>query len=196
MKVSKRWAPVLLAMAAGVPGAVQAASLDLNLNDEAVRGEFAGPLSNLFTTDTEGTFQAGLLYSDDKNIDLTQVHAGLLATGDTGTSEIQSTAGVGLRVQYTDSKFDDGGGLAIGGQFDLRFRGFERLGLQGYLWYSPKVLSFGDVEDQYEYSITADYEILRTAAVYVGYRSLRLDPDRGHAYDADDGAIVGLRFKF
>jgi hypothetical protein len=190
---------VLMSTAALLFGATTvagAATLDLNLNDDAVRGEFSTALSNLFTSDTEGQFQLGALYTDDDSIDLTQLHAGLLATGDTGAQDVQFKAGVGIRAQYLDSAVDDGGGFALGGQFDLRFRGFERLGLMGYLWYTPKVLSFGDIEDQTEYALDADYQILRNASIYVGYRQLRVDPDSGHAYDADKSGHLGFRFHF
>lgn len=194
MKLLKMLVPALVLAGTALPA--QAASLDLNLNDEAVRGEFSGALSSLFSTSAEGQYQLGALYSDDKNIDLTQLHAGLLATGDTGAQEVRATAGLGLRGQYVDAHGGDGGGLALGGQFDIRLAGFERLGLQGYLWYSPKVLSFGDIEDQAEWSLSADYQILRNASVYVGYRQLRIDPENGHAFDADEGFHLGFRFKF
>ncbi len=181
---------------AGATLPVHAASLDLNLNDDAVRGEFSGALSSLFSTGTEGLYQLGALYSDDENLDLKQLHAGLLATGDVGAQDVLATAGLGLRAQYLDADGGDGGGLALGGQFDLRLAGFERLGLQGYLWHSPKVLSFGDVEDQTEWMLSADYQVLRNASAYLGYRQLRIDPDNGHAFDADDGFHLGFRFKF
>ena len=193
MKLFKMLPAFVLACAA-MPA--QAASLDLNLNDEAVRGEFSGALSSLFSTDAEGQYQLGALYSDDKNLDLKQIHAGLLATGDTGAQEVRATAGLGVRAQYLDADGGDGGGLALGGQFDIRLAGFERLGLQGYFWYSPKVLTFGDIEDQTEWSLSADYQVLRNASVYLGYRQLRVDPDNGHAFNADDGFHLGFRFKF
>lgn len=194
MKLLNMLVPALVL--AGVALPAQSASLDLNLNDDAVRGEFSGALSSLFSTDAEGQYQLGALYSDDENLDLKQIHAGLLATGDTGAQEVRATAGLGVRAQYLDADGGDGGGLALGGQFDIRLAGFERLGLQGYLWYSPKVLSFGDIEDQSEWSLSADYQILRNASVYLGYRQLRIDPENGHAFDADDGFHLGFRFKF
>ena len=194
MKLLKMLVPALVLAGAAMPA--QSASLDLNLNDDAVRGEFSGALSSLFSTNAEGQYQLGALYSDDKNLDLKQIHAGLLATGDTGAQELRATAGLGVRAQYLDADGGDGGGLALGGQFDIRLAGFERLGLQGYFWYSPKVLTFGDIEDQTEWSLSADYQVLRNASVYVGYRQLRIDPENGHAFDADDGFHLGFRFKF
>ncbi|MDB5971803.1 MAG: hypothetical protein JWQ90_4253 [Hydrocarboniphaga sp.] len=187
------WLAVVLLTATALPA--HAETFDLNINDAAVFGQFNGPLSHVFNN-TDGEYQLGGLYSDDKNTRLTNLHAGLMLTGDAGAQEARLTAGIGLRGQYTDTKYDTGGGGAIGGQFDLRFAGFERLGFQGYLWYQPKVLSLGDIEDQLEFALTADYQVLRNAAVYLGYRKLRLDPDNGHAYTADDGAIFGLRLTF
>lgn len=187
------WAAAVLLAVAAMPA--QAETLDLNINDDAVFGQFSGPLSQVFNN-ADGEYQLGGLYSDDKNLSLTNLHAGVLLTGDAGAQEAKLTAGVGLRGQYTDTKHDSGGGAAIGGQFDLRFAGFERLGFQGYLWYQPKVLGLGDIDSQLDWALTADYQILRNAAVYLGYRKLTLDPDQGGSYTADDGAIFGLRLTF
>jgi hypothetical protein len=191
-KIQGLVAAVLLSLAA-IPA--HAGTLDLNINDDAARGQFSGPLSNLFN-DAQGEYQIGGLYSDDKNANLLNLHGGVLLTGDAGAEDAKLTAGVGLLGQYTDTDRDSGGGVAIGGQFDLRFTGFDRLGLQGYAWYQPKVLSLGDIQDQLEFALTADYQILRNAAVYIGYRKLRINPDNGHSYTADDGAIFGLRLTF
>ena len=193
MRKPARFAGLTLLAAASF--SAHAETIDLNLNDEAVRGVLSGPLNRLFSG-TEGEYQAGALFSDDKDINLTQLHAGVLATGDTGAQEVRLNAGVGLRAQYTDTKPQNGGGLEVGGQFDLRFAGFERLGLQGYAWYQPKVLTLGDLQDQFEWALTGDYQILKNASLYLGYRRLRINFEHAGTYTADSGAIFGLRLKF
>lgn len=174
---------------------VQAATLDLNLNDEAARGQLSGPLSNLFA-DADGEYQGAVLYSDDRNSELLVLSGGALLTGDAGLQEAKLTAGLGLRGQYIDTRADEGGGAAVGGQFDLRFSGFDRLGLTGYAWYQPKVLGLGDIDDSYEWALAADYQILRNASIYVGFRKVTLGPKAGGSYTVDDGAHAGLRLNF
>ncbi|WP_428309163.1 YfaZ family outer membrane protein [Hydrocarboniphaga sp.] len=188
------WLAAVLLTAAALPA--KAETLDLNINDDAVFGQFSGPLSHVFNN-ADGEYQLGGLYSDDKNLSLTNLHAGFMLSGDAGAQEAKLTAGIGLRGQYTDTKVDTGGGAAIGGQFDVRFAGFDRLGFQGYVWYQPKVLGLGDIDSQLDWALTADYQILRNAAVYLGYRKVRIDSSKNHGnYTADDGAIFGLRLTF
>lgn len=187
------WAAAVLLAVVALPA--QAETLDLNVNNDAVRGQFSGPLSHLFG-DAEGEYQLGGLYSDHNSSETLNLHAGAMLTGDAGAQDAKLTAGIGLRGQYTDTRYDTGGGVAIGGQFDLRFVGFDRLGLQGYTWYQPKVLGFGDIDSQLEFALTADYQILRNAALYVGYRRLEIDPEHRGSYTADSGAIFGLRMTF
>ena len=180
-------------MAAGA--SAQAATFDLNLNDDAARGQLSGPLANLFS-DADGEYQGAILYSDDRNNELLVLSGGALLTGDAGLQDAKLTAGLGLRGQNIDTTSDEGGGGAIGGQFDLRFNGFDRLGFQGYVWYQPKILGLGDIDDQLEWALSADYQILRNASVYVGYRKVTLSPQAGGSYTVDDGPHFGLRLTF
>ncbi len=193
IKLSTLVATAVLFTVASLPA--RAATFDLNLNDDAVRAQLSGPLANLFS-EADGEYQVGALYSDDRNDELTIIHAGALLTGDAGAQEAKLTAGIGVRGQYTDTAHDAGGGAAVGGQFDLRFAGFDRLGLTGNAWYQPKILGIGDFDDQFDWSLDADYQILRNASIYVGYRKITLHPDSGGSFTADDGAHFGLRLTF
>ena len=47
-----------------------------------------------------------------------------------------------------------------------------------------------------EYDIRVEYELLPTANVYVGYRSIEADIKNRDNVEIDNSAIIGLRFKF
>jgi hypothetical protein len=187
------WVAAVLLTAAALPA--HAETFDLNINDSAVAAQFNGPLSQLFNT-SDGEYQIGGLYSSDRH-DVTKLHAGVLLTGDAGAQDAKLTAGIGVRGNYVDAWHQySGGGAEIGGQFDLRFAGFERLGFQGNIWYQPDVLGLGDIESELEWALTADYQILRNADVYVGYRKVSLDTGHHGLNTYDNGAIFGLRLTF
>jgi hypothetical protein len=177
------------------PSLAGAESFDLNVNGDAVRAALSGPLSRLFAT-SKGEYDAGALFRSEEGADLTQLHAGFLLSGDAGAPDTELTAGLGVRAQYTDLENDSGGGFALGGRFDLRFKGFERLALQGYGYYQPEVLGLGDLEDQSEWALSAGYEVLRDASLYLGYRELRTQVSGSRSVTADDGAHFGVRFQF
>lgn len=177
------------------PSLAVAEVFDLNVNADAARTSLSGPLSRLFAT-PKGEYEAGALFRSEDGADLTNLHAAFLLTGDAGATDADVTAGLGVRAQYTDLESDSGGGFALGGRFDLRFKGFERLALQGYGYYQPEVLGLGDIEDQSEWALSAGYEVLRDASLYVGYREFRTQLSGGRSVTADDGAHFGVRFQF
>lgn len=192
MTFAQRLVAAILALA---PSLAAAEVFDLNVNGDAVRVALGGPLSHLFSV-SKGEYDAGVLLRSDNDADLTNVHAGFLLTGDAGAPDANLEAGIGIRAQYTALEDETGGGFALGGQFDLRLEGFERLGLAGYGYYQPEVLGLGDIEDQSEWALSAGYEVLRDATLYVGYREFRTQIANGPSVTAEDGIHFGVRFEF
>lgn len=194
MKMLRRAAAALLL--GPLAFAARAETLDLNLNSDAVAVSLDGPLSRLFSG-TSGDYQVGGLFSDSEDVDFTSAYAGALLTGDAGAPEANVTAGLGLRGQFTDVEADSGGGIAVGGQVDVRFPGFERIGVQGQIWYQPEVLSFGEIEEQFEWGVSVDYQVLRNASLYIGYRDVEVESESsGGSFTADDGLHFGLGLTF
>lgn len=175
---------------------VQAETLDLNLNSDAVQVGLDGPLSRVLSG-TSGEYQLGALFSEDENVDFATGSAAAVLTGDVGAPAANVTAGLGVRAQFTDVEEDSGGGLAIGGQVDVRVPGFERIGAQAQVWFQPEVISFGEIEEQLEYGASLDYQVLRNGSIYVGYREVEVESEHsGGSFTADDGLHFGLRLTF
>lgn len=176
--------------------AAQAENLDLNVSDESVRIALSGPLS---FGQGQGRYDVGYLYSDDRLADLHAVHAGLLISGDAGARGADAYAGLGLRAVAVDTRAGSGAALTVGGEFELRMPDFNRIGLYGYGYIAPSVLSFSDVERYAEWALSVDYQVIRNASIYIGYRQVRggfKGIDGGSTNRLDSGGHVGLRLEF
>lgn len=179
-----------------------AEEFDINIGSDAVRGALSGPLSRVFSGVT-GQYDAGLLYkkgednsTDPKDTKLTLAHVGALATGDVGAKGAQAGAGLGVRAVFADRGDATGAALALGGQFEVRLPGFERVGLTGYGYLAPKILSFSDLKSYSEYALDVEFEVVRAAAIYAGYRRVNVKPEPNGPSNADDGGHIGLRLTF
>ncbi|MGQ0503290.1 MAG: YfaZ family outer membrane protein [Panacagrimonas sp.] len=182
---------------AGACTVAQAETFDANVSGESIRVAIDGPLSRLFS-DVDGAYDVGGIWGDDENDDdFIAGHAGLMVTGDAGApaEKAKVTAGVGARFQYIGGEDDKGGALEFGGRAEVRVPQLERLGLSGYAWYGPEAASFGDIDDVFEYGLALDYQILRDAAIYVGYRKLSADVGRGPELE-EKGVNGGIRLRF
>ena len=199
--------PLLVAVVvAWLPPTALAGDLDLNLNDDAARLNYAWPARN-----DQLELQAGWLHHQDRG----EVgHFGLHLVDIASSGANPLTAGIGGRVVYVDSEpfidpnvvtipedppvFIDasGFGLAIGGFVRYSLKKYNRIGLGGHVYFAPDVTSFGDAEQFLEASVFVSYNALRNADVYLGARSIRVDFDSGVDITMDTGLHVGIRLSF
>lgn len=183
-----------------------AETFDINVGSDSFRAELSGPLSRVFSR-VSGEYNAGVVYKegddnsgDFKDAQLKLAHFGVLATGDAGGRGVKAGAGLGARVVYADrsqrSFSGTGGAVALGGQFDVRLPGYERVGLTGYGYIAPSVIAFGDLNRYHEYAVDVEFEVVRAAALYAGYRAVAVKLDAGGPSDADSSGHIGLRLRF
>ena len=191
----------MAALAAFAHGAA-AEEFDINLGEDSFRVALAGPLSRLLSGVT-GQYDLGLIYKEgeDNNADpkkrpLTLGHFGALATGDMGAKGTDAAAGLGARLVFADRDGSTGGAVALGGQFDVRLPGFERVGLSGYGYIAPEIVSFGDIKSYSEFALDVEFEVVRAAALYAGYRRVNVKPEPDGPSNADSGPHIGLRLSF
>jgi hypothetical protein len=182
-----------VALAAAAPGA-SAEILDLTFADNSFRVNFAGPLQRI--VDVKGQYDAGFVLRPSTDDDLIQVHMGVLLTGDAGARVVDLAAGIGGRVIYVGREHDSGGALAPGGQVEVRWPALERLGLSAYVYGAPEATCFGELRGYLEYAVAVDYDVIRNAAIYVGYREVSYDIGAFEDVKGDDGVHFGLRLKF
>lgn len=176
-----------------VAAGAHAGELDINFSDEVLRATWAAPMPS---QTMRGQYDFGAMLGQRGNLDFTQLHAGLLVTGDAGARSANVKAGLGGRVFLFDSDGPDGGGLALGGMVDARLPAFNRIGVIGYLYGAPAASTFGDLEGWYEYAVNLDYQVLQGASVYVGWRQLKVDVENFGDFTVDTGFNAGLHLSF
>ncbi len=168
-------------------------SLDLNLNNDAVRLMYAGSLGD---NGMGGLgLDAGFLRNRDKgNVS----HVGINVTGDAGMRNLPTEVAVGGNLYWVDPRgsSEDGLAVALGLRFHSIFPQYNRLGVGGHAYYAPAVLSFADADRYSEWALRVNYHIIRQAHVYVGYRRIRVKFDDGGTGTADSGVHLGLKLNF
>ncbi len=169
--------------------------LDVNLGQNSVRVALSGPMSHIID-DLRGQYDTGVIIRPKASDDLVQAHLGFLVTGDAGAKVVDVAAGLGIRGVYVGRDGDSGGAIALGGQFEARMPSFNRVGVSGYAYYAPGATSMGEVSKYFEYGGAVDYQVVRDAAVYVGYRNIRYDIGNVGDVTADVGLRAGLRLTF
>lgn len=182
----------LLALGLGlstVPAFAQA--VDLNMNGKSLRLNYSAPLPSF-----GARYELGGLISDQGEENVVQTHAGLLVTGDAGAREANVTAGLGGRLVLLDAGPISGGGLAVGGMVEARLPAYNRLGMNSYLYWAPGASAFGDLAEHMEYALSVDYDVIRNASIYLGYRQIRVKLDQGPRVTAETGFHFGMRLRF
>ena len=194
-KVKMKHALAVLCLACAATGA-RAEGVDVNLSEDALRGAFAGSLTDLLPN-FAGLYELGLLTGEEDAADYLQGHAGILVTGDAGARDANVTAGLGGRIIALDVEQVSGGALALGGMVEARLPAFNRIGVIVYAYGAPEASSFGDIEGWLEYAVALDYQVLQNASLYTGYRQLKLEPENtGDWVTVDNGWHLGLRLSF
>ena len=164
--------------------------LDINLNDDAVRLGFGWPPGG-------GNYRAdvGYLHNQDRG-DI--VHGGFHLVDAAANSGTPLTAGLGLRLVYTntDTVDFDGTSLALGGFFRYAPPNANRFNFGGAVYYAPDVVSFGDQSEYYEISLRAGYNVIRDADVYIGIREIKAEYDGAGRFEFDSSVHLGLEFRF
>jgi hypothetical protein len=181
---------LLVPMLALSPLAKAASGLDLSINNDAARGILEFDISNNVVVDGNWYY-----HQDRGNI----FGAGIHVVGAATSGPDPARAGVGARLLRIDSDSqgrDSGGALPIGGFVAYTLPDYNRFVLGGSFYYAPEVLSFSDVEEYWEASAWGAYNVLRTAQVYLGLRTIKADFEDSPKVTFDTGLHVGIRLRF
>jgi hypothetical protein len=183
---------VALSLAAG---AVRAETIDINLNNAVLHGDFSGPLNHFFAG-ANGMYDVGGAFGRGDAQNLREGYVGAMITGDTGARPANVTAGLGLRLVGLSLTGVSGGALSLGGQVEGRLPAYNRLGAFASAYWAPGVASTGDLNGYLEYAGSIDYQVIREASVYAGYRQLKVHPNGFPWGTVDTGFNFGIRLNF
>jgi hypothetical protein len=179
-----RW--IVFAVLAAASLSAVAGTLDINLSNDTVEAKYDSPVGA-----ADWTF-GGLYNRDDKNY---AFNIGLLATGDSGAGGSRIEGGLGGKVYTVHVPGSDVAALALGGQVRW-FPGNRSVGIGGYAFYAPKVVTFIDGQSFYDSGLRVEVEVIRNSSVYLGYRWMKVDLTNGTSAYVDRGGFVGLMVKF
>jgi hypothetical protein len=170
--------------------AAQGADLDFNLASNAVAAEFS---TNLTDTGLEGSL--GYLHHSDR-VDLFDAGADLVGNASPVGSPL--IFGVGGKFFYISPKngIDNGEALGVGAHFRYTWPYFNRFAVGGELYYAPNIVAFQSADRFLEGRLTANYQILRNADAYVGYRYVSAAFNGNTNVTLDSSIIVGLSLSF
>jgi len=166
-------------------------ALDINLNDKAAR---------LLYNQSYGTAEIsyGLLYAKEQDSDpvwLAQLGLEVAGEEDFGNSLWEGRVGAML-YGISMGNDVDGAALGLGGQLRI-FPNYSRFGFGAHGYYAPQVVAGLDVDQFWEVGVRADFRMLDTARVYLGYRQIktRLEESR-RTITLDDGLHLGIDIRF
>ena len=178
---------LLAVLAAGFSGPGLADSIDINLNSDSIQATYA---SNWRTAELD----LGLLSNSDK--DNWVASAGLLALGETQPTGTRTEVGVGGKIYLASASDQDVLALGLGGQVRVFPHGGP-IGIAGYVFYAPDVVTSGDAQQFWEAGARIEFEAIEsTASIYLGYRKARAKLDNGLHVTVDSGAHAGVRIHF
>lgn len=184
--------PVLCVLLLIAAGGAQADSLDLNLNNDAVRLTFSWD-----ARDDKLTFDAGWLHHQDNG---NVAHVGLHLVDFAASGPSAPEVGIGGRLFYVDAdtgpSSQQGGALGLGGFFRYALPQANRFAVRGHLYFAPDVVAFGDTEKYLEAALGIGYNVLRDADLYIGYRYVKAEFTGAPDLTMDTGVHVGLHLSF
>jgi len=177
---------LVLASAACV---AQGANLDFNLASNAVGADFSTSLTD---TGLEGTL--GFMHHSDR---ADVADAGFDLVGNASPVGSPLIFGVGGKFFYVaPNHIGNGEALAVGAHFRYTWPYFNRFAIGGELYYAPSIVSFQNVARFLQGRVTANYQILRNADAYVGYRYITVAFGNAPNRTLDSSVIAGLSLTF
>ncbi len=138
----------------------------------------------------------GLFYNDASDY-LTQFS---LMQRRQSSEQTPLTLGVGVRgyLGELDDLDQDIVGVAIGGEVRYTIPGVMPMSLYLIAHYAPKITSFGDTEEIFDYNLGFQIEVLPQTTAFIGYRNIdiELDDSNGDYEATDDRVHLGVRLTF
>ncbi len=191
-KVFKIMVPVLFAC--GVSNA-NAGAIDFRLSSNSAELSYLTQNASFGYGGADIGF--GALINDNNDV---IAHGSVLVSGSNAGDVKALHFGVGIKayggtIDKPGSNIN-GGAVAIGARVRYVFPGKVPLAILGEGFYAPPITSFAEFDGVREYRAALEYEVTPSARAYVGYRYLRIDPNRGDDHNLDSNANIGIRFEF
>ena len=173
----------IAAMTSVLSSTCVAETLSLALSDKSLKLDVSSESQGTNNISLEAAY---LHNSHDRNLISLGLHAKNQST--------PVTFLIGGKSYYSDLNGEDGFGISLGAKASYAFS--QELSVQGQLYYSPSVTSFGDNQHYKEAEIKVNYKILPDGQIFLGYRNVTIDlEDIGNA-ELHKGGFAGVSFSF
>ncbi|GIU28858.1 YfaZ family protein [Shewanella schlegeliana] len=96
--------------------------------------------------------------------------------------------------QVWSKKSQNGNFVGIGGRYAMHLG--SNVSIHGSGYYSPSVLSFGDIDGSWQLDGRVQYNLNPALALFVGYRDIRLQYDNASNTSLDSGFYLGAKASF
>lgn len=187
-----RWGLVVgLLMVLSLPA--HAATVDIGRSSDAIGLSVSG------NRDTAGWEYGGelRLHDDDGQVIGGEIH--YVNVPEPGRGAFQFGLGGRAVLIEDDNRDADGSAIALGGKLRWTLPEYNRAALAASAYFAPSFSAFSDIDSYRELSVRGEYFMLRNAAVYLGYRQIRLGFDGdslGGDRNFESGINLGFRIDF
>lgn len=165
--------------------AAQASDLSIGLSDKMVSLDFTGATKNSALQMNMG----GLHHEDNGQIATLGVQVSQKVNRDVEASI--GFKGVGIFNDYKNAS-----AIALGGTVDFALPMVQKLYLGAHGWYAPSVVTYNHAENFRDFGANLNLRLLDNAAVFVGYRYVRVNYEKNVDLRIFEGAQAGIKLIF
>lgn len=169
-------------------------SIDLNLRNSSAQFQYSTAMGRDALGNTE--LHVGALYSNASNANNTLVDLGVAVKDELGDNAPGFSVGVGIKGLVGHTAGTNESAIAIGGMLRYSPPDLSRMGIIGQVYVAPNITTFGDADRYVETGLRVEYQVIPSAAAYIGYRDIKFNLNTGPTVTVDQGVFVGVRMSF
>lgn len=186
----KNTALILSVVAMTLSVAQAGGAVDLSLSNKAFRAAYGATMSQ-----SGVHFDAAWLHHEDDG-DMAELGFHVVEARPSSRN-VYIGVGAKLHLAHLDRMDKDTGAVGVGGFFRYGLPVNPDVGIAGYIYYAPSVLSFSETENMINSDLRLQYSVIPSARVYAGYRyvGIRLE-DGSKRHKLGNGFHLGLTIDF
>lgn len=181
---------ILLAVALLMSNVTKAEEINIQLSSETARF--------MYITEAFGQnfgrleLETGFLYNENGD---SLLNIGILVRGE--SVSVPLIVSMGARAYYADLGASTSvAAIAIGGDLLLAPESWGGLGIGGFYFTAPSVVSFLDADDLTEYGAYLNFQISPQASISGGYKRIETSITNAVDVEIDEGAYFALTINF
>lgn len=180
---------ILLVLAMIFTSASYAQGIRIQLGNQSARFTY---LTEAFGQDFGRLeLEAGFMYTEQDDY---LVNVGLLVRGE--SISVPLIVAIGARAYYANVEPYTLGAIAIGADLLLSPESWGGLGLGGYFYKAPGVVSYSDAEGLTEYGLYLSYQITPQAKIALGYQNIEADTTLVNNLEIDKSGYFAVHIEF